>query len=149
VTRTRWQSEFLDSAAHLSDVSGLPPSIIRVFAWLVVCDPPHQSVDDLRAALDLSAGAISTATSALVRMGAVERLHQPGERRLYYRLRPGGTERLMRMRLEATAEMRRIVERALSHARRPHPRLSEMHDMYRWFEDALARLLEERVTRHT
>ena len=137
-----WRAEFVEACAHMADLSGMPPSAVRVFGWLVVCEPPHQSAEDIRAALDLSAGAVSTATAMWVRMGAVERIHVPGQRRLFYRLRPGGWERLMRMRLEATSEMCRIAEHALTRARGPQPRLVEMHALYRRFEEALGRLLD-------
>jgi DNA-binding transcriptional regulator GbsR (MarR family) len=96
----------------------------------------------MRLALHLSSGAISGATTTLVRMGVVERVTQPGHRRLYYRLRPGGWERLMRMRFEATAEMRSIAEKALARAPTPQPRLQEMRDLYAFFEQAIASLLE-------
>ncbi len=43
-----WQVEFMERVTALSEVSGLPPSHVRVFAWMIVCDPPEQSVDDLR-----------------------------------------------------------------------------------------------------
>lgn len=136
-----WQAEFVERVGALSDVTGLPPSHIRVFAWLLVCDPPEQPVDDLREALGLSAGAISMATATLVRMGFAERFTKPGGRRLYYRLHPGGWDRLLRLRLEATSRMRSIAEEALAQAPQPHARLAQMRDVYAWFEDSIARLL--------
>ena len=104
-----WQLEFVERVGALADLSGLPPSHVQVFAWLVVCDPPHQSAGQLRETLKLSAGAISMATATLVRMGVVERIAQAGERRAYYRFHPGGWERLMRSRLLATSQMRAIA----------------------------------------
>ncbi|MHB8465016.1 MAG: GbsR/MarR family transcriptional regulator [Acidimicrobiales bacterium] len=137
----RWQLEFIERVGALADVSGLPPSHVQVFAWLVVSDPPHQSSSDIRAALGLSAGAVSMATTALVRMGLVERMTQVGRRRVSYRFRPGGWERMLRVRLEAASQMRAIAEDALAHAPHPPAVLAEMRDMYGWFEDRLADLL--------
>jgi DNA-binding transcriptional regulator GbsR (MarR family) len=127
----------------MADIAGLPPSFMRVFAWLVVCDPPEQSVSDMQDALGLSSGAISTATTTLTRMAVVERVHVAGERRLYYRLRAGGWERLMRYRLEATTQMRLIADKALERAPARQRRLEEMRDLYAWFEQALADVLRE------
>jgi len=42
-----WQARFLTRVAALADVSGLPPSYIHVFAWLVVCaHQPQYSFPD-------------------------------------------------------------------------------------------------------
>ena len=130
-----WQLEFIGRVGSIADATGLPPSYIQVFAWLVVCDPPHQSVDDIRAALGLSTGAISGATATLSRVGLVERVILPSQRRKYYRFRPGGWERMLRLRIDATAHMRVIAEEALVHAPEPPERLAEMRDIYAWFEE--------------
>jgi DNA-binding MarR family transcriptional regulator len=137
-----WQVEFMERLATLSEVSGLPPSHVRVFAWMIVCDPPEQSVDDLRRALGLSAGAISMATSMLIRIGIVERISRPGERRLLYRFHARGWERLLRLRLESMAQMRRAGEDALENAP-GQDRLSGMCELFVHYERSTAELLED------
>jgi DNA-binding MarR family transcriptional regulator len=136
-----WQLEFIERVGRIADVSQLPPSFGRVFAWLVVCDPPYQSVDQMREVLGLSAGTISMATATLVRMGLVERFTQPGRRRLSYRLQPGGWEKLMRLRIDAAAQMRQVAEHAIAGAPNPPGRLAEMRDVYAWFEQNIADLI--------
>ncbi len=140
-----WRLEFVErSTALLADTVGLPPSHIRVLAWLIVCEPPQQSVEEIRAALGLSRGAISMATSTLARMGAIERVALPRTRRLAYRIGPGIWERLMRLRLEAMSRMRSVTEEALLHAPPREPRLEEMRDIYAWFEKSTADFLAGR-----
>lgn len=138
---TPWQTEFVERLETFADVSGLPPSHIRLFAWLVVCDPPHQSVQDLRRVLGLSAGAVSMATAALGRMGIVERIAQPGERRRHYRLHPEAWERVVRLRLEAAGRGRLAAEQALAGASGSQPRLEQMRDLYAWFETTIGQYL--------
>ncbi|HEX9124590.1 MAG TPA: MarR family transcriptional regulator, partial [Actinomycetota bacterium] len=125
-----WELDFVDHVAAFADVSGVPPSVLRVFGWLVVCEPPEQSVDDLRTALGLSAGAISMAMSTLARIGIVERISRPGERRHFYRLHPQAWERMNRIRLESLTDGRAAIERALDLAPSPNPRLERMRDLY-------------------
>jgi DNA-binding transcriptional regulator GbsR (MarR family) len=137
-----WQLEFVDLIAAFADVSGVAPSVLRLFGWLVVCEPPDQSVEDLRTALGLSAGAISMATSALTRMGLVERVSRPGERGRLYRLHPQAWQRVSRLRLEATSQIRVAAESALARAGVAQPRLSGMRDLYAYFERSIADLLE-------
>ena len=47
--------EFVERAsALLTDAAGLPPSHIRVLAWLIVCGPALQAAEDLCGVLGLS-----------------------------------------------------------------------------------------------
>jgi len=136
-----WQARFLDQVGALTTETGLPPSTMRVFAWLVVCEPEHQTVDELRATLGLSAGAISTATTTLIATGLVERTTRPGDRRHHYRLRPGGWELVLRQRLDAAARLRATAAEAIAAAPTPQPRVAEMRDFYGFFADHMAELL--------
>jgi DNA-binding transcriptional regulator GbsR (MarR family) len=138
----RWQLEFVQRVAAVSEVSGMPPSHLSVLAWLIVCDPREQSVEQVRDALGLSAGAVSMATSALIGIGLIERIVPPGERRKYYRFQQGGFERILRRRLDAAATMRAIANEALAQAPAPPAVLAEMRDIYAWFEESMAGLLD-------
>jgi DNA-binding transcriptional regulator GbsR (MarR family) len=137
----QWQIEFIDRIGASADVSGLPPSYIRVLAWLLVCDPPEQSVEDLRSALGLSAGAVSMATAALARMGFVERVARRGDRRLRYRFPPAAFERVIELRLAATTQARIAAETALENAPGSSSRLEGLRDMYAFFEEGIAEYL--------
>jgi DNA-binding transcriptional regulator GbsR (MarR family) len=142
-----WQLAFIERVSAAAELNGLPPSHAQVLAWLVVCEPSEQSVDDLRQALGLSAGAVSMATAALLRLGLIERIAHPGHRRMAYRLHHEGWQRLLRLRLEAAAELRAVADEALLHAPAPADRLSVMRDMYAWFEEHAAVLLDRLAQR--
>jgi DNA-binding MarR family transcriptional regulator len=136
-----WQREFIDRIGASADVSGLPPSHIRVLAWLLVCEPPEQSVEDLRSTLGLSAGAVSMATTTLARMGFVERVTSAGDRRARYRFPPEAFERVIELRLTATTRARAAAEAALENAPRPSRRLEGLRDMYAFFEEGIGEYL--------
>ena len=141
MTGDAWQHEFVERMGALGDTTGLPPSFTQVFAWLIVCEPPHQTVEQLRAQLGLSAGSISSATTTLIRLGLVERLGQAGQRRLAYRLRPRAWERLLQMRLDATRQIVATADGALAQVPGPHARLREMRAVLAHFETSLSSLL--------
>lgn len=65
---------------------GLNRTAGRIFAWLMICDPPRQTLDELVAALGMSKSTISTAARALEQIGMVERISIPGVRPDYYRV---------------------------------------------------------------
>jgi DNA-binding MarR family transcriptional regulator len=104
---------FVEALALFLEREGLPRMAGRIFAWLLICDPPLQSAADLTEALRASKGSISTMTALLVRARLVERVALPGRRRDYLRVRPRAMSELM---LEATARLaafRRLAEQGL------------------------------------
>ena len=67
---------------------GVPRMAGRILAWLLICDPPEQTMQDLVDALGASKSSISTMTRMLINFRLIERLSLPGERRDFYRVRP-------------------------------------------------------------
>ena len=60
----------------------------RILGWLMICEPPHQSANELVEALELSTGTVSTQIRVLEGILFVERVTFPGDRSTYYQLKP-------------------------------------------------------------
>jgi DNA-binding transcriptional regulator GbsR (MarR family) len=141
-TQPDWKEAFVEQVGLLAD-SGLPRSVARVLGWLVVCEPHHQSAEQLRARLRLSAGSVSSAVTMLVRAEIVARVTFAGDRRTYYRLRPDGWLRLLRTRLQLLTHGRQVADQALAAAGdQSDERLRGMRDSYSLLETEFARLLD-------
>jgi hypothetical protein len=119
----------------------------RVFAWLMVCDPPEQTAAQLAGALDASKGAISGATGSLVRMRLLERLRVRGERADRFRIRPGAWDE--QVRDPGVSEMRGLLAIGLDAlADQPasrRERLEELDALYGWWESRMPEIYEEWV----
>jgi DNA-binding transcriptional regulator GbsR (MarR family) len=117
---------------------GLPRMVGRVLGTLLVSDPPERSAEELAEALKASRGSISSATRSLVQMGLVERRGRPGERRDYFRVKPGAWREIMRRELGALSTFRRMAERGLTLMDSGNPEakrgLQEMRDLYAYWE---------------
>jgi DNA-binding transcriptional regulator GbsR (MarR family) len=61
----------------------------RVYGWLLICDPPQQSLSELTKALSVSKASVSTVARQLQDSGMIERLPSP-TRQHHYRVTPGG-----------------------------------------------------------
>ena len=59
---------------------GYPPMVGRVLGYLLVCDPPDQTIAELSDALLASRSAITGALDVLERIGAARRSRAAGER---------------------------------------------------------------------
>lgn len=125
---------------------GLPRMVGRVLGALLVSDPPELTAEGLAGVLRASRGSISSATRSLVQMGLVERRARPGERRDYFRVKPGAWRELMHRELEALSTFRRMAERGLGlmDSNDPEARrgLEEMRDLYAYWEREFPAVLE-------
>jgi DNA-binding transcriptional regulator GbsR (MarR family) len=83
----------------------------RVMGWLLLADPPVQSLTEIADGLGVSKAAVSTAARSLLQVRAVERVSEPGQRGDFYRSIPGKLENVLRPDLITT--MGRLVDRSL------------------------------------
>ncbi|WP_238625563.1 GbsR/MarR family transcriptional regulator [Aggregatilinea lenta] len=126
---------------------GLTRMAGRILGWLMVCDPPHQTINELADALQASKGSISTMTRALIQMGIVERFGIPGQRRDLFRVRSGGWAAVVEGGVDEYARFRQLAERGLGLLEDEPPearaRLEDMRDVYGFFEREMPGLIEK------
>ncbi|MGB3682475.1 MAG: MarR family transcriptional regulator [Rubrobacteraceae bacterium] len=125
---------------------GLPRMVGRVLGVLLISDPPELSAEELAEALQASRGSISSSTRTLIQMGLVQRRTRPGERKDYFRMKPGAWDELMRRELETLSRFRQMAERGLDIANSDSPEaqrnLEEMREFYAYWERELPAVLE-------
>jgi DNA-binding transcriptional regulator GbsR (MarR family) len=116
----------------------------RILGWLMICQPPHQSSNDLVDALELSAGSVSTQIRVLERILFVERITFPGDRATYFQLRPDVWIGVMMSEPEHIRRMMELSE-AASHLipeERPD-RVTDMGFIARFLLDRWPALMDE------
>ena len=127
----------------------------RVLGWLLLCDPPTQSLTQIADGLAVSKAAVSGAARELVRSGAAERASEPGRRGDSYRACRGKMDGMLH--LEQVRFARRILQHALAavadgdQTQPNYVLLRELHDLAEFLEGELPGLLarwEERSARN-
>jgi DNA-binding transcriptional regulator GbsR (MarR family) len=145
-THTAERLEFVEEVGLFFERGGLTRMAGRMLGWLLVCDPPHQSMNELAEALQASKGSISGTARFLIQVGLVERLSLPGERRDYFRIPRGAWLHVTQNKMNEITRIRELAERGLTLLDSDDPdhreRLEHMRDMYAFFEDEIPRLLE-------
>lgn len=136
---------FVEDVGLLFDQLGLPRTAGRIMGWLLVCEPPHQSMDELTETLAVSKSAISTALRLLTQIQLVDRISLPGERKDHYRINDDAWTNAWRSRQTQAMVMRQLAERGLELLPPDNParrkRLEKMRDLYAFFERELPLLL--------
>lgn len=141
------EGAFVEEVGILFEDFRMPRMAGRIVGRLLLSVPAEQSSEELADYLDASKGSISTATRQLIDLGLVERVGMPGERRGYFRVRPGGWERLIVARLRGYEEMHLVAERGLRLpvARDPgvRDRIDGMHLVYEVLAEHVPAMLKE------
>jgi hypothetical protein len=88
------EAEFVDRLGLFFEFLGASRTMGRVYGWLLICDPPQQSLTQLADALSVSKASASTVARQLQEGGMVERLPSPNRQHLY-RVTPGGFTSVM------------------------------------------------------
>jgi DNA-binding transcriptional regulator GbsR (MarR family) len=139
------EAAFVEEVAILYESFGLPRMSGRVLAWLLICEPAHQSLADLGRVLHASKGSISTMTRLLLQIGLIKRLSVAGDRRDYVVIPEGWLSSLVDSQLQRTILIRKMAENGLKLLDGEPParsgRLREMRDLYAFFERETPALL--------
>ncbi len=138
--------KYAEDVALYFEQTGLSRSMGRILGWLLVSEPPHQSMTDLVDGLQISKSSVSTATRTLMQFGLIERISLPGIRQDYYQMTEGVWKNAFRQRYNQVTEIRKLADRGLEIlADKPveqRSRLQEMRDLYAFMEQEVPRLLE-------
>lgn len=124
---------------------GLARTAGRMLGWLLVCDPPHQTMDELTEVLQVSKSSISTASRLLIQTGLVSKVSFPGERKDFYRISEDAWVQAWSAKNNQTTAMREMAARGLEllpDDPNRQKRLQEMHDLYEFLEEELPKLTE-------
>jgi DNA-binding transcriptional regulator GbsR (MarR family) len=137
---------FVEEAGLLFEMAGMPRMAGRVFGWLLISTPPHQSPGELADVLQASKGSISTMTRLLMQIGLIERLSLPGQRRDYFRIKLNAWSEMTKQRTAQFSAFRDLAERGLQLLPGNDPtlrhRLEEMRDMHAFLEREIPLMLQ-------
>ena len=106
------QRELIEEFGLLMEDMGSTRMAGRVTAWLLLCDPPVQSLTEIADGLHVSKAAVSGAVRLLLQQHLVERATRAGERGDHYRATPGETASVLK--LDHMRALHDILERALA-----------------------------------
>jgi DNA-binding transcriptional regulator GbsR (MarR family) len=148
VNITDTERSFIEEVGVVFEQTGLPRMAGRLYGWLLIADPPHQSPAEMAAVLHASKGSISTSVRLLTQSGFIERYVIPGSRHDYFRLPENAILKVINHGLEQEIKMwRGLADRGLDMMNGvPAKRkawLKEMQSRYSYLEKAFPAMLEK------
>jgi DNA-binding transcriptional regulator GbsR (MarR family) len=125
------EAELVDRVGLFFERLGGPRTMGRIYGWLLICDPPQQSLTALATTLGVSKASVSTVIRLMQEGGLVERLPASG-RQHHYRITPGGFTQVLQVQLERMRAGVDAAEFGLSVVGEDRPeqreRLTELRD---------------------
>ena len=132
---------FIEQMGLAFEMVGLPRMAGRIFGWLLISQPPHQSTNELVEVLQASKGSISTTTRLLIQLKMIDRLSLLGERQDYFCIKPGAWSQMMTEQVAGITAFRQLAEKGLELLATKNPehrlRLEEMRDFHAFWEREL------------
>ncbi|MEU4245452.1 hypothetical protein [Actinoplanes sp. NPDC026619] len=130
-------------AKYCSDQDRVPLIAGRVLGWLMICDPPEQSAQQIATAIGASRASLSTNLRLLSSVGFVHVLTKPASRTVYYRVDDDAWEKVVQRQIASLASLGKILRDGTPLAG-PSPdrgaRIAAANDVFRWmrqiFDDA-------------
>jgi len=144
------ERQWAEETALAMESMGMPRSWGKLMGWLLICDPPHQSSAQLAAALDLSAGSVSTGMRMLENAALVRRVAVPGTRGKVYEMTEDAF--LLAARNEQFKVVRKLMDHGvaiLGDEQSPRAqRLRRTRDFYAFLEREVPALVDRFLAEH-
>jgi DNA-binding transcriptional regulator GbsR (MarR family) len=119
----------------------------RVMAWLLVCDPPHQTAAQIADALGASRGAISGAVNLLATSRLIERVRFRGDRKDYFHIPTDAWTVRIKHGVELQRELGQLALRGMDalpdRSEESAYRLNELAEFTKFAEQETADMLDK------
>jgi DNA-binding transcriptional regulator GbsR (MarR family) len=135
---------FVERAGLLWENDGLPRIAGRIFG-LTLLSPKPLALDEIAAALGVSQASVSNDTRLLERLGFLERVGQPGDRKDYYQSSDRSFEHVVAERVRRLEDLERLIAdgQAVAGSGIVRARLDAHHSAARHVTRGLARALAD------
>lgn len=139
--------QYVEDFGLVFEQFGLGQTFGRVMGWLLICDPPYQTLDEICEALDMSKSTISTTVRSMDQFGMIKRVSMRGERRHYYQINDDFWINSFLNSMQQFSGFRKMAEQGLTlmqdKSPEQHHRLQKMYELYSFLEREFPAMLKK------
>ena len=106
-------SEFVERIGLLWEVEGFPRIAGRIYA-ITLLSPRACSLDEIAESLGVSKASVSNDTRMLEKLGFLERVGRPGDRKAYYQITNDSMQRTLATRVARMREFQQAIASGIS-----------------------------------
>ncbi|MCK9409578.1 MAG: MarR family transcriptional regulator [Bacteroidetes bacterium] len=137
---------FAEDMGVVMEHSGIPRIAGKIYALLLIIPRSQLSADEIANTLKASRASISTMTRVLLQADLIDKVGVTGDRRTYYRIKPGTLGNLLRGSKSQISVFRNSVAHGLTLVKDKNSdayhRLTDMLDFYSFLEREFPLLIE-------
>jgi hypothetical protein len=151
--RTEEQRRLVEEFGLLYEQMGGTRMGGRVSGYLLICDPPVQSLTRIAEALGVSKAAVSGAVRSLLQLGVVELVSEPGRRGDSYRALPGQMDSMLG--IDHVRTLHALLDRGLAsvadkdQTRSNYALMHDLRELARFLETEIPGVLDRWERRRT
>ena len=141
---------FIERAGLLWQKDGFPRIAGRIFGFTLISPEPC-SLDDIAESLGVSKASVSTDARLLEKLGVIERVSLPGDRKDYYQITARSLERSLEARAQRLREFEDLLDAGLKLPIRNaevRERIEDHRIAYDHVMNAIEHALEQLRSRH-
>jgi len=127
--------------------SSFPRIAGKIFGYLLICNPPEQTQQQIAESLSIAKGSASTIIKLLVQTQILEEFTKPNFRPKYYRIIDGGWEKLFLKKLQHLSIVRKLLGEGKTllndKPKELTKRINDLDNLYSFFEKELPILISK------
>jgi DNA-binding transcriptional regulator GbsR (MarR family) len=117
--------QLIEKIGVFSEKAGLAPAVGRIFAYLMVADPPQKTFEEIHQYLKMSKSAVSNGLNFLLHQGLVDYKTLPGDRKRYFHINTLGWMEQTKKQIEGQKELQRLIKEVLKSRSNKHPEFNK------------------------
>ena len=106
------EKQFLSNFSTYMETSGLSATAGSIVGWLLICEPPYQSANQLKNILGVAKSTISTTVRSLVAIGFINKVRIHGLKGEYYQYNYDLADQSFKKRSEGLKPFMNLYEQA-------------------------------------
>lgn len=130
---------------HFETHINFPRIAGKIFAFLLISDPPEQTAKQITQKLQISKSSFSSMARLLIQTELLEEITKPGKRSRYYKIKEGVGEQSFTKRLESLIKVREILKdgRSLLEGKNSQLacRIDDLDEAYAFYEEGLSTMI--------
>lgn len=132
---------------HFENHINFPRIAGKIFAYLLISDPPEQTAKQITQKLQISKSSFSSMSRLLIQTDLVEEVTKPGQRSRYYQVKEGVGEQAFIKRRESLVLVRALLKdgRSLLEGKKAEltHRIDDLDDAYGFYENELTTMISK------
>lgn len=124
-TKEQTTKLLIEKIGVLSEKAGLTPAVGRIFAYLMIADPPEKSFEEIYQYLQISKSAVSNGLNSLLQHGLVDYVTHTGDRKRYFHINTRGWMEQIKKQIKGQEQLQPLIKEVLKSRSKKYPEFNK------------------------